>query len=92
VKNSEIGAIGINIRKWVTTHGIALNVNIDLGPFSFINPCGFTDRKATSMSELLSRDIPMSEVAERFLARFSEVFEMQLKPGASKAPAGDINE
>ena len=92
VDNSEIGAIGINLRKWVTMHGIALNVNIDLRPFSLINPCGFTDRKSTSMSKLLSRDIPVDEVTEKFLAHFSKVFDMQLKPALNKVPAGGAYE
>ncbi|MFC1920549.1 lipoyl(octanoyl) transferase LipB [Chloroflexota bacterium] len=75
VNNNEIAAIGISLSKWVTMHGIALNVNIDLQPFSLIYPCGFTDRKATSISELLSREIPVKEVTERFLAHFAEIFE-----------------
>lgn len=92
VENSEIGAIGINLRRWVTTHGIALNVNIDLNPFSMINPCGFTDRKATSIAEILCRDISMNEVTEKFLAHFSDVFDIQLKPGANKVPTGGRHE
>ncbi len=92
VENREIGAIGINLRRWVTTHGIALNVNIDLSPFSLINPCGFTDRKATSIAEILGRDISMAEVIEKFLAHFSEVLEMQLKPVENQLPAGGAGE
>ena len=92
VENSEIGAIGNNLRKWVTMHGIALNVNIDLNPFSMINPCGFTDRKATSIAEILCRDVSMKEVTEKFMAHFSDVFDIQLKPGANKVPTGGRHE
>ena len=92
VENHEIGAIGINLRRWVTTHGIALNVNIDLAPFSLINPCGFTDRKATSIAEILAREMPISEVTEKFLTRFTEVFETQLKPVENQLPAGGAGE
>jgi lipoate-protein ligase B len=81
VGNEEIAAIGLRVRKWVTMHGFALNVNTDLEPFSLINPCGFSDRGATSISALLSQDIPMAAVTESLLARFAEVFDAQIEPG-----------
>jgi lipoyl(octanoyl) transferase len=56
-------------------HGVALNVNTDLEPFSLINPGGFSDRKATSMAKLLGQDIPMAAVTERLLAHFPQVFD-----------------
>ncbi len=77
--DKEIAAIGLRVRKWVTMHGIALNVNTDLEPFSLINPCGFTDRGVTSMVALLSRDVPMVEVTERILFHFSQVFSVEIK-------------
>lgn len=92
VENCEIAAIGISLSKWVTMHGIALNINVDLKPFSLINSCGFTDRKAASMSSLLSRDIPVKEVSEKFLSRFSEVFDTDLLPGANGVLAGGAYE
>lgn len=79
VGNRELAAVGLSVRKWVTMHGFALNVNTDLRPFSFINPCGFTNRKATSMSNLLSQDVPMETVIERLLGRFSELFNTCLE-------------
>jgi lipoate-protein ligase B len=88
VENDEIAAIGISLSKWVTMHGIALNVNVDLKSFSLINPCGFTDREAASMSSLLSRDIPVKEVSEKFLSHFSEVFDTDLLQAANRVLAG----
>ncbi len=79
VKDEEIAAIGLSIRKWVAMHGFALNVNTDLARFSLINPCGFTNRKATSMAHLLGQEIPMEAVRERLLAHFSEIFDVQLE-------------
>ena len=78
-KDEEIAAIGLSIRKWVTMHGFALNVNTDLARFSLINPCGFTDRKATSMARLLSSEIPMESVTEKLLAHFSTIFDVRLE-------------
>jgi len=81
VKNKEIAAIGLRISKWVSMHGFALNVNTDLEQFSLINLCGFPDRKATSISALLSQDVSMETVTEKLLARFSEVFDSQMEQG-----------
>ena len=82
VEDKEIAAIGLRIRRWVSMHGFALNVNTDLEQFSLINTCGFSDRKATSISKLLSQDISRETVTERLLAHFSEVFDTQLEWGS----------
>ena len=81
VEKKEIAAIGLRLQRWVTMHGFALNVNTDLEPFSLINPCGFTDRGATSISVLLGSDVAMATVIERFLERFAEVFNLRLRSG-----------
>lgn len=82
VKDEEIAAIGLSIKKWITMHGIALNVNTNLEHFSLINPCGFSGKKATSISRLLSQDIPMEEVAESLIAHFSDVFNVHIEWGS----------
>jgi len=81
VADDEIAAIGLSLSKWITMHGFALNVNTDLSLFSLINPCGFTNRSATSISRLLGRVIPMDEVKEQLLAHFAEVFNASMEPG-----------
>lgn len=85
VANKEIAAVGLRMRKWVTMHGFALNINTDLAPFSLINPCGFSDRGATSMSALLGQEIPMAVVAERVVNRFAEVFNAEMESSDSLA-------
>ena len=82
VNNKEVAAIGLRLKKWVTMHGFALNVNTDLENFSFINPCGFSDRGATSMEELLCQDISMAAVKKGLLAHFAEVFDTRLEHGS----------
>ena len=84
VGDEEIAAIGLSLRKWVTMHGFALNVNTDLADFSLINPCGFTNRQATSISCLLGQEMPRKVVKERLLAHFAEVFDAQLEPGTDR--------
>ena len=82
VKDEEIAAIGLRVKRWITMHGLALNVNTNLEHFALINPCGFSDRKATSMARLLCQDISMEAVTERLLAHFSQVFDAHLEWGS----------
>ncbi len=82
VNNREVAAIGLRLKKWVTMHGFALNVNTDLEKFSLINPCGFSDRGATSISSLLSQDISMAAVKKGLLSHFAEVFDTRLEYGS----------
>ncbi len=74
IGDDKIGAIGVRISRWVTSHGLAFNVTTDLAPFSLIVPCGISDKGVTSLLKLLGREVPMGEVAERLEARFREVF------------------
>ncbi len=64
VEEKKIASIGIRIRKWVTYHGFALNVNNDLTPFSYIIPCGIKDINITSMKELLNKKVNMKKLKE----------------------------
>lgn len=90
VENNEVAAIGISLRRWVSAHGLALNVNTEPRLFSLINPCGFTDRQAVSISQLLSGQLDMKEVTEIFLTHFSEVFDAELE--MVNTPPGGANE
>ena len=60
--DKKIAAIGVRVRRWVTLHGISINVNPDLSHYEGIVPCGISDAGVTSMYELLRRDIPMNEL------------------------------
>lgn len=75
----KICAIGVRASRFVTMHGLALNVNTDLAYFNYINPCGFRDRGVTSLQRELSHEVPFGEVAERmkrvFASRFGIEFE-----------------
>ena len=74
VKGEEIGAIGLSVKKWVSMHGFALNVNTDLDHFAFINPCGFSDKRATSMSKVIGGKISTEEVADHLKSHFCDTF------------------
>jgi len=73
-EQGKVAAIGVHIARWVTTHGFALNVNTDLSYFDLIIAC--EGEPVTSMHELLGREIQLSEVEDRIIERFAEVFEM----------------
>jgi lipoyl(octanoyl) transferase len=71
----KIGAIGVRISRWITSHGFALNVSADLEPFKWIVPCGITDRGVTSVERILGRRVAMSDVAEAIARATAEVFQ-----------------
>ncbi len=73
---SKIASIGVRISQGVTTHGFALNVSLDLTPFSHIVPCGIADCPVTSMAALLGTAPELSAVQQRIAANFAERFHL----------------
>jgi lipoate-protein ligase B len=78
VGNNKLGSIGIAIRKGISFHGLALNVNLSLEPFSWITPCGLQDTEMTSMERELSRSVPMNQVRQSVKRHVKEVFGVEL--------------
>jgi len=77
-KTRKICAVGIRTSRWVTMHGFAFNINSDLSYFDLINPCGFTDKKTTSMQAELKKSIDMAEVKDKVLKHLVALFGMEL--------------
>lgn len=75
-KARKICAIGVRASRFVTMHGLALNVNTDLSYFNYINPCGFTDRGVTSMQKELGHEVDFQAVSNAMKDAFSAIFGM----------------
>ena len=73
-ERGKVAAIGVRVARQVTMHGFALNVDPDMAYFSYMHPCGITDRPVTSLVELVGRPVSIEEAVEVLVPRFSEVF------------------
>jgi lipoyl(octanoyl) transferase len=73
VKGEKIGSIGIGVKKWVTYHGMAININPDLKPFSFIRPCGIRGVKITSLENLLKEKTDIEDAKRKLRESFEKV-------------------
>jgi lipoate-protein ligase B len=85
VGERKIASLGISLRRWVTFHGFALNVGVDLAGFQVIRPCGEEPEIMTSMAALLGRRLAMDTVRDRVAAEFARVFGF----GESRAVLSD---
>lgn len=73
----KICAFGVRASRWVTMHGLALNVNVNLGYFDHIIPCGIRGKAVTSMQAELGKEIPIPEVKEKIKKHFCKLFEAE---------------
>ncbi len=91
VGNSKIGSVGISIKRGISFHGLALNVNPDLEPFSWINPCGLTNISITSLEKEIknqekgmlstsenNHDLSMKQIKNAFIEYFSSEFNYSI--------------
>lgn len=79
IGDRKVGAVGVRISRWVTMHGLALNVNSDLREFEMIVPCGIQDKGVTSLSAELGRTVHVAEVFEPLARHFAELYEAPIE-------------
>jgi lipoyl(octanoyl) transferase len=86
----KLAAIGVRVRRGVTTHGLALNVNTDLAWFDEMIPCGIPDKTVTSLAHELGHAVPMDDVADELARQLARHFGLRLEDGAPGVvgPAG----
>jgi len=77
-KERKICAMGIRCSRWVTMHGFAFNVNVDLNYFNLITPCGIQNKQVTSLEKELGKKISMNEVKEKVVRNFEKVFQARI--------------
>ena len=75
VDEKKITAIGIAVKRWVTMHGFAFNVNTNLEHYNWINPCGITDKGVTSLQKLLGRSLDIEKVNLQVAHHLCQVFD-----------------
>lgn len=77
VRARKICALGIRCSRWITMHGLALNVNTNLNYFSHIVPCGIDDKAVTSMQAELGHEVSMDEVKQRVKHHLAQLFSIE---------------
>jgi lipoyl(octanoyl) transferase len=86
VGDAKIGAIGVRISRWITSHGFAFNVSTDVGFFDLIVPCGIADRGVTSLAQAIGRAVEIGDVEDHVIDHFGVVFDRAaVMHGATRA-------
>jgi lipoyl(octanoyl) transferase len=75
----KICAMGVKASRWVTMHGLALNVNTNLDYFKYIVPCGIDDKAVTSIQQELGTEANMAEVEQALLGNIARLFEREIE-------------
>lgn len=90
VDERKVAFIGLNVRRWVSMHGVAINIDPQAAHFDLINPCGMADVAVTSLAAEAGKHIAVEEAIEPFLFHFARVFDCAteiIEPGP-RAAAG----
>ncbi len=90
IDDKKIGAIGIGIRKWISFHGLSVNINPDMNLFSLIRPCGIKDKGVVSLAQVINQEPSRMQINDNFIEALKSVFKISniticdssdLKPG-----------
>ena len=81
----KIASIGVGFRRWISFHGVAVNINIDLTPFSYLRPCGLNGDEITSLREVLNADCDMEEGRRLLSQGLMKVFKGRETPSYERS-------
>ncbi len=82
----KLGALGVHLSRWVTSHGFAYNVSTDLRYFDLIVPCGVAGKRATSLERALGRQVNVEEAGQNLVGHFGEIFDRSM----NSVPLNDL--
>jgi lipoyl(octanoyl) transferase len=80
VGDKKISAVGVHMKKWISTHGLSLNVNVDKAYFKMINPCGITEFGVTSMEDYQD-NIKIADIKYKLIENFEKLLKINLTEG-----------
>ena len=92
VEGKQIAALGLHFSHGISEHGLSLNVDPDLSSFQVINLCGLPGKTAASIAGETGRNITMSEVEEKVIRSFAEVFKVEFEPVSKEHLEGACGE
>src|ERR1700758_3908465 len=85
----KIASIGVHVSRWITTHGYALNVDLDPAPFTdWITACGLEDAMFTTISREAGREVSVGEVRPHAVSALADVFDLELEELPAEEGAG----
>ena len=90
IGKDKIGAIGVRITRWITSHGFAFNVNTKLDHFTLIVPCGISQGGVTSLQQAAGQQVSLPEVEDLLTRHFCDVFEREVTLATRKCPLYEL--
>ena len=90
VNEKKLGSIGVAVKKWISFHGLALNLNTDLEQFGKINPCGLDWKVMTSAERVIGKKVDMAAFARSLVNHYADVFETEFSPIDLESLAEDV--
>ncbi|KAI9489230.1 hypothetical protein BDB00DRAFT_771009 [Zychaea mexicana] len=85
-QDAKIAALGVHLQRYVSSHGVALNCNVDLGWYDHIVPCGLTDKRVTSLTEQVGATITPQKTLPVLVHSFQKLFQVPVQPIMSDGP------
>ena len=78
VQDKKISAVGIHLKKWISSHGLSFNINVDKNYFNHINPCGITEFGIASLEDYIE-SVDIDDIKQKLVKSFENVFDIQFE-------------